>query len=142
MAMDSQFKERVCQAWHEAWDNGNVDALDDLLADDFERTSAGSDTRLSAAGFKEEILATRRAFPDLVTSIDHLLEEGDQVAIFWTSTGTHRHELLGVPATNRRVTTHGSNLCTVTNGKLSREQVTWDPRQLLTALGISTVRHD
>lgn len=142
MAMESQFKARVCQAWHEAWDKGNVDALDDLLADDFERTSAGSDTRLSAAEFKEEILATRRAFPDLVTSIDNFLEDGDQVAIFWTSTGTHRAELLGVPATNRRVTTHGSNLCTVTNGKLSRERVTWDPRHLLTALGISTVRHD
>lgn len=142
MAMESQFKDRLRQAWHEAWDNGNVDALDDLLADDYERTSHGSGKRLSAAEFKEEILATRRAFPDLVTSVDNLLQEGDQVAIFWTSTGTHRDELLGVPATNRRVTTHGSNLCTVTNGKLSRERVTWDPRHLLTALGISTVRHD
>jgi steroid delta-isomerase-like uncharacterized protein len=112
------------------------------LADDFERATHGSDTRLSAAEFKEEILATRRAFPDLTTSIENVVEEGDLVAIFWSSSGTHRDELLGVPATNRRVTTYGSNLCTFRNGKLSREQVTWDPRQLLTALGISTVRHD
>ena len=142
MAMESQFKARVRQVWHEAWDEGNVDALDELLADDFERTTQGSDTRLSAAEFKEEILATRRAFPDLTTSIESLVEEGDLVAVFWSSSGTHRDELLGVPATHRRVTTYGSNLCTFSNGKLSREQVTWDPRQLLTALGISTVRHD
>jgi steroid delta-isomerase-like uncharacterized protein len=142
MSTESQLKARVREAWHEAWDKGNVDALDGLLADDFTRTTQGSDTSLSAAAFKDMILATRRAFPDLTTSIDDLVEEGDQVAIFWTSTGTHRDELLGVPATNRRVTTYGSNLCKVVNGKLSHERVTWDHSHLLSALGISTVRHD
>lgn len=142
MTTESQLKTRVREAWHEAWDKGNVEALDGILTDDFARTTQGSDTSLSVAGFKEEILATRRAFPDLITSIDDLIEEGDRMAIFWTSTGTHHDELLGVPATNRRVTTYGSNLCTVRDGKLSHERVTWDPRHLLAALGISTVGHD
>jgi steroid delta-isomerase-like uncharacterized protein len=139
MTTESQLKTRVREVWHEAWNKGNVDALDGLLTDDFARTTQGSDTSLSAAAFKEEILAARRAFPDLTTSIDDLIEEGDRVAIFWTSTGTHRDELLGVPATHRRVTTYGSNLCTVRDGKLSHERVTWDSRHLLAALGISTV---
>ena len=47
-----------------------------------------------------------------------------------------------MPATKRRVVTYGSNLCTFTDGKLAHERVTWDPRHLLSALGISTVRHD
>jgi steroid delta-isomerase-like uncharacterized protein len=142
MTTESQLKTRVRDAWHEAWDKGNVDALDGLLADGFARTTRGSDESLSAAAYKEQILQTRRAFPDLTTSIDDIIEDGDQLAIFWTSRGTHRDELLGIPTTNRQVTTSGSNLCTVVDGRLSSERVTWDTRHLLTALGVSTVRHD
>ena len=147
MAGSSELKARVREAWREAWDKGDVDALDEVLAPDFVRVTHGSATPLSAAAYKEQILRTRRAFPDLATSIDHIVEDGDQLAIFWTTTGTHRDELHGIPSTNRTVTTFGSNLCTVVDGRVRRESVTWDTRQLLTALGISdlgssTVRHD
>ena len=142
MTGSSTLKARVHEAWHEAWDKGNVDALDGVLGPDYLRVSHGSGASLSAAEYKEQILATRRAFPDLTTSIDRMVEDGDQLAIFWRSTGTHRDELLGVPSTNRTVTTFGSNLCTVVDGRLSGESVTWDTSHLLTALGVSTVRHD
>ena len=142
MTTESQLKTRVREAWHEAWDKGNVDALDGLLADEFRRVTQGSDTPLSVDAYTEQILQTRRAFPDLTTSIDDIVEDGDQLAIFWTSRGTHRDELHGIPTTNRQVTTSGSNLCTVVDGRLTSERVTWDTAHLLTALGISTVRHD
>jgi steroid delta-isomerase-like uncharacterized protein len=139
MAPDSELKARVREAWHEAWDKGNVDALDGLLADDFSRVTHGSGTPLSATAYKEQIVATRRAFPDLTTSIDDIVQDGDQLAIFWTSTGTHRDELLGIPTTNRTVTTFGTNLCTIVDGRVSHESVTWDTGHLLTALGISAL---
>lgn len=142
MITDSPLKAAVAQAWARAWDDGDVDALDDLLAPGFTRHTQGSDTALSAEELKKEILATRQAFPDLVTTIDDLVLDGDRLAIFWTSTGTHQAELLGIPATRRTVVTYGSNLCTLSDGKLIDERVTWDPRHLLSALGISTVRHD
>lgn len=142
MTTDSPFKAHLRQVWHEAWDEGNVDALDGLLAEGYTRLTQGSDSGLTAAEFKREILATRQAFPDLVTTIDDIVQDGDRVAIFWSSSGTHRGELLGVPATRQRVVTYGSNLCTVADGQLTHERVTWDPRHLLSALGISTVRHD
>jgi steroid delta-isomerase-like uncharacterized protein len=142
MATESQLKARIREVWHEAWDKGNVDALDGLLADDFQRVTQGSVAPLSAAEYKAQILQTRHAFPDLTTSIDDIVEDGDQLAIFWTSRGTHRDELLGIPTTNREVTTSGSNLCTIVDGRVSSERVTWDTGHLLTALGISTMRHD
>lgn len=142
MTTESPLKERLRRAWQDAWDHGDVDALDEVLGDGFERRTQGSSTVLDAAGLKAEIRSTRQAFPDLVTTIDDLVEDGDRIAIFWTSTGTHQAELLGIPATRRQVVTYGSNLCTVTDGRVTHERVTWDPRHLLSALGISTVRHD
>ncbi|WP_125612425.1 ester cyclase [Specibacter cremeus] len=142
MAQESELKARVRRVWHAAWDDGDVDALDALLAEDYSRTTHGSDKPLAADEFKDAIRATRRAFPDLATTIEDLIEEDGHLAIFWSSTGTHRDELFGVPATNRRVLTYGSNFCTFEDGRLSRERVTWDPRHLLTALGITSLGED
>lgn len=142
MAQESELKTRVRQVWHAVWDDGDVDALDVLLADDFERTTHGSLRPLNSEEFKDAIRATREAFPDLTTTVEDLIEQDGQLAIYWSSTGTHRSELFGVPATNRRVSTYGSNFCTFVDGRLSRERVTWDPRQLLTALGITSLGED
>lgn len=139
MATDSTLKARLRTAWHEAWDKGNVDAFDDLLSPDFQRVTHGSAAPLSAAEYKEFILEIRRAFPDLVTSIDDIVEDGDQLAIFWSSTGTHLEELDGIPPTNRHAVMYGSDLCTIVDGRLSHEIVTWDTKDLQTFLGIATV---
>ncbi len=44
------------------------------------------------------------AFPDLRTTVEAVVAEGDLVAVRWTATGTHRGEHLGVAASGRRVT--------------------------------------
>jgi steroid delta-isomerase-like uncharacterized protein len=142
MPQESELKTRVRQVWHAVWDEGDVDALDTLLADNFQRITHGSNTPLNAAEFKNSVRATREAFPDLATTIEDLIEQDGQVAIFWSSTGTHQRELFGVPATHRQVSTYGSNFCTFTDGRLSNERVTWDPRHLLTALGITSLGED
>ncbi|WP_026556005.1 ester cyclase [Arthrobacter sp. 35W] len=142
MAQESELKTRVREIWHAVWDDGDVDALDALLADGYTRTSNASPAALGAGEFKDMVRTTREAFPDFSTTITALAQDGDQLAIFWSSTGTHSSELFGVPATHRRITTYGSNFCTFDNGRLVNEHVTWDPRQLLTALGIISLGED
>jgi predicted ester cyclase len=52
---------------------------------------------------KESFTALRTAFSDMRVTVDDLIAEGDRVALRWTSHSTHRAELFGIPATNRRV---------------------------------------
>jgi Predicted ester cyclase len=142
MTQESELKTRVREAWHAAWDDGDMTVLDGLLSEAFVRSTYGSAASLNSTELKESIEATRAAFPDLTTTIDSIIEENGQLAIFWSSTGTHRSELFGVPATNRTIETNGCNLCGFENGKMTRERVTWDPRQLLRALGITSLGED
>lgn len=139
MTAESTVKAAVRKSWQAAWDEGNVDALDGIMGDSFTRSTQGSATSLDVNGLKDSILATRTGFPDLKTTIEHLVEEGDRLAIFWTSTGTHDAELFGVPPTHREVSTFGANFCRIENGRIVQEQVTWDPRHLLSALGITSL---
>jgi predicted ester cyclase len=131
----------VLEAWDAAWDRGEVDALDGLLDPGYRRYSAGSDPQ-DLAGFKASIVATRAAFPDLVTTIDDLVIEGDRAAIRWHSVGHHQGSLLGVPATRRRVEVSGATFARFEGDRVVEEFVTWDPRALLAALGIISVGQD
>jgi steroid delta-isomerase-like uncharacterized protein len=132
----------VAKAWSAAWNEGDTTFLEELLDPGYERYSAGSKGSQSSSELIETIHASRAAFPDLRTAIDAIIEEGEHMAIFWHSTGTHHNEFLGVPPTRRSVETFGSNHCVFNHGKLITEHVTWDPRQLLSALGIISLESE
>lgn len=132
-------KTTIIETWREAWDLGNTDALACLFTDDYVRVSANSRRERTAEESKSEISEIRAAFPDLTTTIDRILIEGDQGAIYWHSTGTFTQPLNDVPPTGQSVTTHGSNLITFDQGAISREEVTWDAHALLADLGLKSL---
>lgn len=138
--MQERIKEAIREAWSAAWDRGEVEVLDDLMTEDFQRFSRASRTTKDLAGLKREITGVRAAFPDLSTSIDNLVVDGDTVVIFWTSRGTHEYALDGVPPTHREVETRGSNIITLRDGRVARESVTWDGSEILSGLGIRALR--
>ncbi|MFV0435710.1 MAG: flavin reductase [Leucobacter sp.] len=135
-------KAAVVHAWEAAWDRGEVDAFDEVLHPDYRRESTSSGRVSDASALKEEILATREAFPDLVTTIDSLIidEQSNTAALFWHSEGTFTHDLQGVPATGSRVETRGSNQLELRDGKIISERVTWDQSELLADLGVPSLR--
>ncbi|MBB4933533.1 steroid delta-isomerase-like uncharacterized protein [Lipingzhangella halophila] len=129
------------KVWAAAWNHGDVDALDELLSSDYLRHS-GEPHPQDLRAFKASILATRSAFPDLTTTLDDIVIEGNRAAIRWHSTGTHEGSLMGVPATARRVEVSGATFARFDGERVVEEFVTWDPRALLSALGIITVGQD
>ncbi|MGU3502974.1 ester cyclase [Mycobacterium sp. C31M] len=141
MSDNESRRTRIQDAWVAAWDRGEVDALDTLLSAQYRRISA------TGAGqgrdeFKASIVATRSAFPDLLTVVDEVVVEGDSAAIRWHSTGSHEHSFLGVPATKRQVAVSGATFAKFEGDQIVEEHVTWDPRTLLSALGIISIGQD
>jgi steroid delta-isomerase-like uncharacterized protein len=130
------------KAWAAAWDQGDVDALDELLSPDYRRRGSDDEHGQDLTAFKASILAARSAFPDLTTTIEDVVIEGDRAAVRWHSAGTHEHSFLGVPATKRRVEVSGATFARFAGDRILEEFVTWDPRALLSALGIISVGQD
>ena len=139
MNADTARKRATVSAWRAAWDEGKVDALDELLAPSYRRHGNSSEAVQDLEQFKASITSTRMAFPDLVTTIDDIVEEGDRLAIRWHSQGTHTGTMFGVPPTRRTVSVYGVTFAHFSGDQVVEEWVTWDPRQLLTALGVITL---
>lgn len=123
-------------AWSDVWDRGDFAAISDLVANDYSRRSSTTGRVSDFAKFIDGVKEVRAAFPDLSTRIDRILLDGDTLAVFWTSEGTFTEALGAVPPTGRRVVTHGCNDCTVRDGRITSETVTWDSNELLRDLGL------
>ncbi|UUU36476.1 ester cyclase [Streptomyces sp. CA-210063] len=129
------------KVWAAAWGQGDVDALDALLSPAYLR-HGGDPHPQDLNAFKAAVVSTRAAFPDLVTTIDDIVVEGDRAAIRWHSGGTHENSFLGVPSTKRRVEVSGATFARFEGDRIVEEHVTWDPRALLSALGVIRVGQD
>lgn len=127
-------RETILNAWNGAWGNGDLAAFEQLLAPGYVRRSksGGEDY----ASLRKTIEAMHTAFPDSSTDILELVEDGPKVAVHWQTTGTHQGEFMDVPATGRTITVTGASFLRFEGDKLAEEWVVWDPRELLSALGI------
>ncbi|MFD4604605.1 flavin reductase [Streptomyces sp. NPDC058464] len=125
-------------AWRAAWDQGRVDALDDLLSPTYVRRRGPAGATQNRDQFKDSIHAVRQAFPDLRTEIEEVVEDGDRLAVRWRSTGRHTGPFLGVPPTRRPVEVSGATFARFDGPAVVEEWVTFDSRQMLEALGIIT----
>lgn len=136
-------RTRIAEAWTAAWDRGDLEPLEALLAPGYRRRGgAGDSDGIGREDYKDSIVSARAAFPDLATAIDDILVEGDRAAIRWHTRGTHLGSFLGVPPTKRPVEVHGATFARFEEDQVVEEIVTWDPRALLAGLGIITVGQD
>jgi predicted ester cyclase/limonene-1,2-epoxide hydrolase len=83
----------------EVWGRGDVQAAEEMLAEDFIEHNPVPGQGPGREGHRQVLKVWRAAFPDLTITVDDLLADGDRVGLRWTAHATHRGELMGMPAT-------------------------------------------
>ncbi|MDF2051912.1 ester cyclase [Arthrobacter sp. Cr_A7] len=127
-------QETILKAWNGAWGTGDLSSFERILAPNYiRRSKSGTE---DFASLQNTIKDMHTAFPDSTVEILQMVEDGDQVAIHWQTKGTHKGPFMDVPPTGRPVTVSGASFLRFENDKLAEEYVVWDPRELLSALGI------
>ena len=117
---------------------GDLAVADEILAADFVNHGAGLPPELATGpeGAKRFAQAIRAGFGDEVNiSHEDVIVHGDRVVIRWTSWGTHKGDLLGVPATGKPVKITGIDIFRVKDGKLAELWQNWDQLQMLQQVG-------
>jgi predicted ester cyclase len=85
-------KDLVRREQEELWNpKGNLDATGELVAPE------------QAEAARQEAADFRRGFPDVRSTIEDLIVEGDMVAARWSSRATHLGEYAGVAPTGKEV---------------------------------------
>ena len=128
-------KALVRREYEQGVNTKNFTVRDEVLADNFVAHFPGHEPIRGIEAFRQFTSAFFTAFPDLQTTIEDLLAEGDKVAVRQTWRGTHRASFQGIPPTGKRITFTSIEIYRVAGGKLAEEWVELDIFGLLQQLG-------
>lgn len=118
----------------EAWNRGNLDIVDELMAPHYVRYTPTA--QFDGAGQKQRIADFRRAFPDLRLEIDQILAEDDQVAVRVILRGTHQGPFFAIAPTGKYMTITATDIVRFDNGKIVEHWGNMDELGLLRQLGL------
>jgi predicted ester cyclase len=117
-------KAVVRREQEELWNHtGGLDATQEIFAPDY------------AEAAKQEAADFRQGFPDVVSTIEDLIAEGDKVVARWTSHATHQGEYMGIPPTGNRVDFTGISVYRIEGGKIAQSWTAEDELGLLRQIG-------
>ncbi len=123
--MSIEENKAIVRRWmEEVWNEGKLEALDELIGPDYVlHGAADPDLPRGPEGAKQLTAAFRTAFPDLQGTIEDLIAEGERVVCRWTARATHGGEFAGIPATHRPVTFSGIEIVRIADGRIAEG---WD----------------
>lgn len=131
---NKDYANRWMEAEREYWRTGRTGPFEPLGAPEATVHMGGMTTTFHAL-VNEMLPMFRTAFPDLETTAEDLIEEGDKVVVRARWTGTHRGAFMGVPATGKRVTGTEIHICRIVDGRLVEQWSEMDMMGLMQQLG-------
>ena len=117
-------KDLVRREQEELWNyTGDLNAAEELFV-------AGQ-----AEAAKQEAADFRRGFPDVVSTIEDLIAEGDKVVARWRSRATHRGDYMGIAPTGTEVQFMGISVYRIEGGKIAESWTVEDELGLMQQIG-------
>ena len=81
-------------------------------------------------GLKQRVNIIKTAFNPQFT-LEHVIAEGDKVAVMWSNRGTHLVEWFGVPPTGKTIVARGIDIHVIRDGRMAEH---WDVVDMLSIL--------
>jgi len=136
--MSEEIKAKFLRIVDEAWNKGNLDALDDLHSTGYiEHHSPFPDVE-GLDAFKQMVASAHKTYPDFHITIYELILDGNKLAARWSWTGTHlgQTQQLSIPPTGKQITLTGAQILHVEGNKLIEGWQFADDLGLLQQLGL------
>jgi predicted ester cyclase len=117
-------KALVRREQEELWNHtGNLDAAEELFATE------------QAEAAKQEAADFRQGFPDVVSTIEDLIAEGDKVVARWRARATHQGDYVGILPTGKEVEFTGISVYRIEENKIAESWTVEDELGLMRQIG-------
>ena len=132
----TQFHSPIYRLFEEAFNQGNLDVVDELLSPDHFAHNAFGGVPNGPQGFKCLMAMFRNAFPDLHCTLEDEIRQDDKIAAHWTMRGTHKGMFMGNPPTGRPVEVQGIIFARIVDGRIVEDWTMVDEMGILQQLGV------
>ena len=132
----SEEHERALRMLAEAVNNKDIKRFEDVYDPNVAYHGTGELAEAGRSAFVQFMGAIFEALPDVNMTLDDVFSSGEKVAYRLTVKGTHKAELMGIPATNKVVTVRSIGIARVSGGKIVEEWENYDEMGLMQQLGV------
>lgn len=134
--MSEANKEVIRRHYEQGVNKGDIAVATECFAEKYVNHIPGqSEPQRGISAWEEFFRSLRAAFPDLTTTLEHLVGQGDMVAVRHVWRGTHEGYYQSIPPTRRAVTFTGADIYRIVDGKIVEEWSEFDELGLLRQLG-------
>ncbi len=118
-----ELKATFNRAVSAAYNQGEVDKLDEIYAQDFVYHRPPFPDAADLNAYKQTILDLRKAFTDVKLTFDEMIVEGETIATRWTWQGKHTDQSpsFPFPPTGKQVKINGVAISHLKDGKATEE---------------------
>ncbi len=134
--MSQENKALVRRLIEEAWNEGKLAVIDELLSPDYVLHIPFPGAASDREGYKQAVAMHHTAFAGFRLMIEDTVAEGDKVVIRWTIRGTHKGEYMGIAPTGKPVTYTGISIRRIEGGKIVEEWLELDMLGLMQQMGV------
>jgi steroid delta-isomerase-like uncharacterized protein len=113
--------------------------IDEIIHPDYVHRTPGGELHGRQA-LRELLTAYHAALPDLHVKIDELVCTDSKAVLFFTLSGTHEDEFMGIPATGKQVSINGMTRSYIENGQIIEEWELLDQLTMFQQLGIVSMQ--
>ena len=131
----SEENKAVVRRWVEAFNEGDIDAVNELLTDSYVRHDPNSPEVRGPEEEKQLIAMYRSAFPDLHFTLEDMVAEDDRGATRLRISATHKGELLGIHPTENRLSFTAMEIYRLRESKIDEQWVNVDTLGMMQQIG-------
>ncbi len=119
----------------EVFSKGNMEVFDEIFADSYVMHNMPvPNIPGTKEGFRQLVLATRNAFPDVKVHIDDVIAEGDFAVFHDHVEATSTGDFMGVPPSNKRIAWTEIHFLRIVGGKIIEHWSNFDQLGILMQL--------
>jgi predicted ester cyclase len=144
--MDTQeMKALVRRLYEELWGGGDLSVIDQCIARDYVNHQRVVDPHVSPSAsaieicgaemFRTLVSAWRVGFPNVRTTVEDQIAEGDKVVTRWISRGTQSGPWGQAAASGRPMIVEGISIDRIADGKVVETWTNWDLLGLMQQIG-------
>jgi len=135
-AKQAEDNQALVQRFVDRMNKHDLSAIDEFFDASYVEHAAAPGMPPTREGLKQMFQAFLKGFPDMKMTVEHVVADGDLVAIHLTSTGTNKGEMMGMPATGKAIKVQEMHLARVANGKFVEHWGVEDQMTMMQQLGL------
>jgi steroid delta-isomerase-like uncharacterized protein len=128
-------KALVRRLFEEAWNKGNLEVSDELMASDCVLHYRGTVFPVNGDAGKAVVAAWRTAFPDFQFFFEDCIAEGDKVVLRIPFHATHQGKFFGIAPTSKQISVTEMLIARIQDGKVAEMWEEYDQLGMLQQLG-------